>query len=81
LKERHVEDWMQAKERGNVECKRIVTHRFGDGVWPIPEWAKLLMGPCKAFFLQVQPNFVAHLKLMGHMVLIMVLLVLGIGLL
>jgi hypothetical protein len=30
------------------------------------EWAKLPMGSCKEFFLQVQPNFVAHLKLMRH---------------
>jgi hypothetical protein len=72
---------VHAKERGNVECKSIVTHVLGDGVWPIPEWAKLLMGLCKAFFLQVQPNFVAHLKIMWHQGLITTLLVLGIGLL
>jgi hypothetical protein len=29
----------------------------------------------------MQPNFIAHLKLVGHLVLIMALLVLGIGLL
>jgi hypothetical protein len=72
---------VQAKERGNVERKSIVTHILGDGVWPIPEWVTLSMGPYKAFFLKVQPNFVTHLKLMWHMVLIMALLVLGIGLL
>jgi hypothetical protein len=72
---------MQTKEGGNVELKSIVTHNLGDGVRPITEWEKLLMGPCKAFFLQMQPNFVAHLKLMWHPMLIMALLVLGIRLL
>jgi hypothetical protein len=72
---------VQAKERGNVELKTIVTHNLGDGVQPIKEWLKLSMGPCKAFFLQVQPNFVSHLKLMWHPMLIMALLVLGIRLL
>ena len=81
MKESHIEDWVQAKGRGNVEHKRIVSHSLGDGVWPIPEWEKLLMGPCKAFFLQVQPKFVSHLKLMWHPVLIMAFLVLVIGLL
>ena len=38
------------------------------------------MGSCKAFFLQVQPNFVAHLELMSHPMLIMALFVLVIGL-
>jgi ABC-type enterochelin transport system permease subunit len=72
---------VQAKEGGNVELKIIVTHILGDGVRSITEWMKLLMGPHKAFFLQVQPNFISHLKLVWHPVLIMVLLVLGIGLL
>jgi hypothetical protein len=31
-KESHVEDWVQAKERGNVELKIIFTHSLGDGV-------------------------------------------------
>jgi hypothetical protein len=39
------------------------------------------MGPCKEFFLQVQPNFVSHLKLLWHLVLIMALIVPGIRLL
>ena len=39
------------------------------------------MGSCKVFFLQVQPNFVAHLKLMWHLTLIIAFLVLVIGLL
>jgi hypothetical protein len=72
---------VQAKERRNVELKRIISHGLGDGVWPIIEWVELLMGSCKAFFLQVQPNFVAYLKLIWHPMLIMALLVLVIGLL
>jgi hypothetical protein len=72
---------VQAKEGGNVELKIIVTHNLGDGIRSIVEWMKLLMGSCKVFFLQVQPNFISHLKLVWHPVLIMALLVLGIGLL
>jgi hypothetical protein len=72
--------WVQAKERGNVEIKIIVPHNLGDGVRLIMEWVKLPMGPCKAFFLQVQPNFVALLKLMWHLMLIMALIVLSIRL-
>jgi hypothetical protein len=67
---------LQAKERRNVELKIIIPHGIGDGVPPITEWVKLLMGSCKAFFLQVQPNFFAHPKLMWHPMLIMALLVL-----
>jgi hypothetical protein len=81
VKEIHVEHCVQAKERRNVELKTIIPHGLSDGVWPIMEWVKLPMGSCKAFFLQVQPNFVAHLKLMWLPMLIMALLVLVIGLL
>jgi hypothetical protein len=42
---------------------------------------KLLMGPCRALFFQVQPKFITHLKLVWNPVFVMVLLVLGIGLL
>jgi hypothetical protein len=48
-KKSHIEDWVQAKERGNVELKRIVTHGLIDGIRHIMEWEKLLMGSCKAF--------------------------------
>jgi hypothetical protein len=72
---------VQAKERRNVELKRMITHGLGDGVRPIMEWVKFPMGSCKAFFLQVKPNFVARLKLMWHMMLIIALFVLVIGLL
>jgi hypothetical protein len=81
VKEIHVEHWVQAKERRNVELKIIIPHGLGDSVRSITEWAKLSMGSCKAFFLQVQPNFVAHLKLMRHPMLIMALFILVIGLL
>ena len=39
------------------------------------------MGSSKALFLQMQPNFVSHLKIMWHPMSIMSFLVLGIGLL
>jgi hypothetical protein len=71
---------MQTKEGRNVELKIIVTHNLGDGIWPIREWVKLLMGPCKAFFLQMKQNFFAHPKLMLNLMLIMALLLLGIRL-
>jgi hypothetical protein len=71
----------ECKPRRNVELKIIVTHILGDGLRYVTEWENLLMGPYKAFFLQVEPHFVSHLKLMWHPVLIMVFLVLGIGLL
>jgi hypothetical protein len=80
-KEIHVEHWVQAKERRNVELKIIIPHSLGDGVRPIIEREKLSMGSYKAFFLQVQPNFVTHLKLMWHSMLTMAQLVLVIGLL
>jgi hypothetical protein len=72
---------VQVKEGENVELKTIITHSLGDGVRYIMEWKKLPMRPCKEFFLQVQPNFVSHLKLVWHPVLIMTSLVLGIGIL
>jgi hypothetical protein len=72
---------MKSKEWGNVELKRIITHNLGDGVRSIVEWMKLLMVPHKAFLMQVQPNFISHLKIVWNSVLIMAPLVLGIGLL
>jgi hypothetical protein len=72
---------VKAKEWGKVELKRIVTHILGDSLWSITEWKMFSMRPYKAFFLQVQPNFVSHLKLVWHPVLVMVLIVLGIGIL
>jgi hypothetical protein len=81
VKEIHVEHLVQAKESRNVDLKIIILHGLGYGVRPIKEWAKLPMGSCKASFLQVQPNFVTHLKLIWNPMLIMTLLVLVIGLL
>jgi hypothetical protein len=37
------------------------------------------MGSCKVLFLQMQPNLVTYLKLVGNPMLIMALLVLSIG--
>jgi hypothetical protein len=42
---------VKAKEKRNVELKRIITHILGDGVGPIREWDKLPMGSGKVFFL------------------------------
>jgi hypothetical protein len=81
VKDLHIEYWVKSKEWGKVELKIIVTHSLGDGVGSIMEWTKLLMRPYKELFLQVQPNFVSHLKLVWHPVSIMVLLVLVIRLL
>jgi hypothetical protein len=75
----HIKHWVQAKEGGNVEFKSVVTHSLSDGVRSIMEWTKLFVGPNKELFLQVKPNFVSHLKLVSHPVLIMALLVHGIG--
>ena len=80
MKEIHVEHWVQAKERRNVELKRIIPHDLGDSVCPITKWTKLPMGSYKALFPQVKPKFVARLKLMWHPMLIMALFVLVIGL-
>jgi len=52
VKEIHIEHWVQTKERRNVELKRIIPHGLGDVVRPLIEWAKLLMGLYKVFFLQ-----------------------------
>ena len=51
MKEIHVEHWVQAKERRNVELKSIIPHGLGDSVRSIMESAKLPMGSCEAFFL------------------------------
>jgi hypothetical protein len=53
MEEVHIEQWVQAKEGGSVELKRIVTHSLGDSVRPIAKWEELPMGPYKVFFLQM----------------------------
>ena len=70
---------MQTKEWWNTELECIVPYSLGDGVRPVSERAKLAVGSNEALFLQMQPYFVAHLEVVWHSVLIMVLLVLGIG--
>jgi hypothetical protein len=55
---------VQAKERRNVELKKIIPHGLGDGVRPITKWAKLPMGSCKAFFhLESKPALIQRLSL------------------
>jgi len=43
----------------------ITSHSLGNAVRTMSEWSELLMGSCKAFFLQMQPDFVANLVLCG----------------
>ena len=69
---------MQAEEWRNVVLQSIVAHSLGTGVRTMLEWLELLMGSCKVFFLQMQLDFVAHLELVWHPMLIILLLVLGI---
>jgi len=69
------------KEWGNVELEKIVSHNLGDVVRPISEWSYIPKGSRKEFFQQMEPNFITHLKLIWHLMLIMLLFVLGIGLL
>jgi hypothetical protein len=52
---------VKAKERRNVELKRIITPDLGDGVRPIKEWENILMVSGKALFLQMKSNFVSHM--------------------
>lgn len=63
---------------GNAELEFIVSHSLGNGVRTISEWFEFPIGSDKAFFLQMQSDFIAHLKLLWHLMLIMLLLVLGI---
>jgi hypothetical protein len=44
MKEVQIKQWVEAKERGSVELKIIVTHNIGDSVRPITKCTKLLMG-------------------------------------
>jgi hypothetical protein len=71
---------VQSEEEGNIELKILVTHNLGDGVGSIVEWMKPSMGSYKELFLKVKPNFISHLKVAWHPMLIMALLVLVIGL-
>jgi hypothetical protein len=70
---------VQTKEWWNVELKGIFPYSLGEGVRPILEWMKLVVGSSEALLLQMQPHFVAHLEVVWHPMLIMSLLVLSIG--
>ena len=59
----HIEHSMQVKEWRNVVLQSIASHSLGNVVRTMSEWSELLMGSCKVFFLEMQPDFVAHLKL------------------
>ena len=61
---------------GDAEIKCIVSHNLGNGVRTISEWFEFPIGFGKAFLLQMQLDFVAHLKFVWHAMLIMLLLVL-----
>ena len=75
----HIEHWVQTKEWWNAKLKDIFPYSFGEGVRPISERTKLAVGSNKALLLQMQPQFVTHLEVVWHPMLIMSLLVLSIG--
>jgi len=54
------------------------SHSIGNGVRTILEWSEFPIGSGKTFLLQMKPEFVNHLKLVWHPMLIMSLLILGI---
>ena len=62
----HIEHSVQAKEWRNVVLPSIVAYSLGIGVRTMSEWIEFLMGSSKAFSLQMQPNFIAHLKLVWY---------------
>ena len=62
----HIEHLVQVKEWRNVVLQSIVPHKLGTAVRTMLEWSELLMGSGKAFFLSMQPDFVAHLKLVWY---------------
>jgi len=70
---------MQTKEKWDVELEGITPHSLGDGVWPILEWVKLTLGSNEALLMHMYSNFVTHLELVRHSMLIMAFLVLSIG--
>jgi hypothetical protein len=70
---------VQTKEWWNAELKGIVLYSLSEGVRPISERTKFAVGSNEALLLQMQPHFVAHLKVVWHPMLIMSLLVLSIG--
>ena len=61
-----IEYSVQAKEWRNDVLQSIFPHSLGTAVRTMSEWSQLLMGSGKAFFLSMQPDFVAHLKLVWY---------------
>ena len=49
----YIEHWVQTKERWDAELEGNVPDGLGDGVWPIPERVKLVVGSSKALLLQM----------------------------
>ena len=62
----HIEHLVQVKEWRNDLLQSIVARSLGTGVRTMLEWSELLMSSGKAFFLSMQPDFVAHLKLVWY---------------
>ena len=62
----HIEHLVQAKEWRNDVLQSFVPYCCGSVVRTMLEWSELLMGSGKPFSLQMQPNFVAHLKLVWY---------------
>ena len=62
----HIEQLVQAKEWRNDVLRSIVPHSLGTAVRTLSECSELLMGSGKAFFLSMQPDFIAHLKLVWY---------------
>ena len=49
----HIEDWVQTKEWWNIDLEGIVPYSLGDGVRPVSEQAKLVVGSIEALLLQM----------------------------
>ena len=49
----HIEHWVHTKEGWNTGLKGIVPYYVGDGVWPISEQVKLVVGSNEALLLQM----------------------------
>lgn len=45
--------WVRTNEQWDVELEGSVTDSLGDGVWPISEWVKLVVGSIKVILLQM----------------------------
>ena len=70
---------MKAREWWNFELKKIVYSSLSDGVRPISDRVKLVVGYNEALLLLMYPKIFAHVELVWQSMLIMMLLVLNIG--